>query len=136
MTQKASQNPWTFDVRVRERNLKSGALTEKELEKYLASLPDLADQVEPFATPQPALAQPPAPEGVEEHGAVAEQSMAAPQHVPAPAPAPAPVVASAPEPVPAPAPAPAPIAEPALPVGEAPAEVAPANVVNGEGKPT
>lgn len=58
MTQKTNENPWTMDVRVRERNLKSGALTDKDLEKFLAALPDLADQVEPFATSQPALAQP------------------------------------------------------------------------------
>jgi hypothetical protein len=132
MTQKASQNPWTFDVRVRERNLRLGALTEKELEKYLASLPDLADQVEPFATPQPALAQPPAPEGVEERAAVAEQPSAAPQPVPAPAPAPVVAAAPGPEPVPAPAPAPAPVP----PVAEASREVAPVNIVNGEGEPT
>ncbi len=58
MTQKTNQNPWTMDVRVRERNLRSGALTEKDLEKQLAALPDLADQAEPFAIAQPALAQP------------------------------------------------------------------------------
>jgi CO dehydrogenase/acetyl-CoA synthase beta subunit len=57
MTQKTNQNPWTMDVRVRERNLKSGALTDKDLEKYLSSLPDLAEQAEPFSTAQPALAQ-------------------------------------------------------------------------------
>lgn len=56
MTQKT--NPWTFDVRVRERNLKAGSLTEKDVEKYLSTLPDNADQAEPFATAQPALAQP------------------------------------------------------------------------------
>ena len=56
MTQKT--NPWTFDVRVRERNLKAGSLTEKDVEKYLASLPDNADQAEAFGTPQPALEQP------------------------------------------------------------------------------
>ena len=56
MTQKT--NPWTFDVRVRERNLKAGSLTDKDVEKYLASLPDNADQAEPFATAQPALEQP------------------------------------------------------------------------------
>ena len=61
MTQKTNQNPWTMDVRVRERNLKSGALTDKDLEKQLAALPDLADQSEPFGTSQPALAPPPAP---------------------------------------------------------------------------
>ena len=55
MTQKT--NPWTMDVRVRERNLKSGALTDKDVEKYLGTLPDLADQAEPFATSQPTLAE-------------------------------------------------------------------------------
>lgn len=60
MTQKA--NPWTFDVRVRERNLKAGTITDKDVEKYVGGLPDLADQSEPFGTSQPALAQPQAPE--------------------------------------------------------------------------
>lgn len=57
MTQKTNQNPWTMDVRVRERNLKSGALTDKDLEKYLTALPDVADHAEAFGTAQPALAQ-------------------------------------------------------------------------------
>ena len=56
MTQKT--NPWTFAVRVRERNLKAGTVTEKDVEKYIGGLPDLADQSEPFGTSQPALAQP------------------------------------------------------------------------------
>ena len=56
MTQKT--NPWTFDVRVRERNLKAGSLTEKDVEKYLSQLPDSADQAEAFGTAQPALEQP------------------------------------------------------------------------------
>jgi hypothetical protein len=56
MTQKT--NPWTFDVRVRERNLKAGTVTDKDVEKYLATLPDLADQSESFGTSQPALLQP------------------------------------------------------------------------------
>ena len=56
MTQKT--NPWTFDVRVRDRNLKAGSLTDKDLEKYLSQLPDCADQAEAFATAQPALEQP------------------------------------------------------------------------------
>jgi hypothetical protein len=58
MTQKTNQNPWTLDVRVRERNLKSGLISEKDVEKHLAALPDVADQAEPFASHQPALAQP------------------------------------------------------------------------------
>lgn len=56
MTQKT--NPWTFDVRVRERNLKAGTVTEKDVDKYIGGLPDLADQSEPFGTSQPALLQP------------------------------------------------------------------------------
>jgi hypothetical protein len=56
MTQKT--NPWTFDVRVRERNLKAGTISDKDVEKYVGGLPDLADQSEPFGTSQPALAQP------------------------------------------------------------------------------
>ncbi len=57
MTQKT--NPWTFDVRVRERNLKAGTITDKDVEKYVGGLPDLADQSESFGTSQPALLQPP-----------------------------------------------------------------------------
>ena len=60
MTQKT--NPWTFDVRVRERNLKAGSITDKDVEKYVGGLPDLADQSEAFGTCQPALLQPPQPE--------------------------------------------------------------------------
>lgn len=58
MTTKTSSNPWTLDVRTRERNLKAGTLTEKDLEKHLAQLPDLDGQFDSFSTPQPALAQP------------------------------------------------------------------------------
>lgn len=65
MTQKT--NPWTFDVRVRERNLKAGTVTEKDVEKYIGSLPDLADQSEPFGTSQPALAQPAMAAAVDTH---------------------------------------------------------------------
>lgn len=57
MTQK-NPNPWILDVRVRERNLAKGLITEKEVEKHLSALPDVADQAEPFGTSQPALAQP------------------------------------------------------------------------------
>jgi hypothetical protein len=57
MTQQKT-NPWTFDVRVRERNLKAGTITEKDVDKYVSGLPDLADQSEPFGTSQPALLQP------------------------------------------------------------------------------
>jgi hypothetical protein len=47
-----------LDVRVRERNLKTGLITEKDVEKHLASLPDLESHVEGFSIPQPALDAP------------------------------------------------------------------------------
>jgi hypothetical protein len=55
MTQKAPQNLWLMDVRVRERNLKSGAVTDKDVDKYLAALPDLESDAEAFGVPSPAL---------------------------------------------------------------------------------
>ena len=55
-------NVWDWDLRVRERNLKAGMITEKELEKFLAAVPDAESQAESFATPQPALDPPEEPE--------------------------------------------------------------------------
>jgi len=146
MTQKTNQNPWQMDVRVRERNLKSGALTDKELEKQLAALPDLGDQAEPFGTPQPALAPPPVaveaapvedvigedePEDDEEDEEDEEEAIAAaPEPPPAPPapPEPAPAaIAAAPEPPPAP---PAPQVEEPAPVADTGA------VTDGEGEPS
>jgi hypothetical protein len=105
MTQKT--NPWTFDVRVRERNLKAGTVTDKDVEKYLGGLPDLADQSEPFGTSQPALAQPIVEDLADDEDEdedddqdeveVQAQAPAAAQAAPAPAPAPA----AAPEAAPA-----------------------------------
>jgi hypothetical protein len=51
-------NAWDWDLRVRERNLKAGVLTDKDVEKYLSQVTDTADQSEPFGTPQPALDPP------------------------------------------------------------------------------
>jgi hypothetical protein len=48
-------NSWDWDIRVRERNLKNQTVTEKDLEKHVAQLPDLADQAEAVSIPQPAL---------------------------------------------------------------------------------
>jgi hypothetical protein len=45
-----------LDVRVRQRNLSSGKLDPKVLEKHLSQLPDLADACEPVSLEQPALA--------------------------------------------------------------------------------
>ena len=48
-------NSWDWDIRVRERNLKSGALTDKDVEKQKASLPDLDAQADTITMAQPAL---------------------------------------------------------------------------------
>ncbi len=48
-------NSWEWDVRVRERNLRKGTLDEKDVEKHIAALPDVAEQAEPITFPQPAL---------------------------------------------------------------------------------
>ncbi len=48
-------SPWDLDIRVRERNLKNGRLHEKDLEKFISSLPDLAPDTSPFGTSQPAI---------------------------------------------------------------------------------
>lgn len=115
MTQK-NTNPWTFDVRVRERNIKSGSVSEKDIEAYLAQLPDLESQSEPFSLAQPAL------EGEDD----AEPEVAPVVAAPAPAPVAAapvaapPVAAPAPPVAVAPAPAPAPAAAPAEPEPAAP----------------
>jgi hypothetical protein len=48
-------NPWEWDVRVRERNVRKGILDEKDIEKHLAQLPDVSDQAESIGVGQPAL---------------------------------------------------------------------------------
>jgi Ser/Thr protein kinase RdoA (MazF antagonist) len=48
-------NAWEWDIRVRERNVRKGIFDEKEIEKHLAALPDVADQADSVAAPQPAL---------------------------------------------------------------------------------
>jgi hypothetical protein len=48
-------NPWEWDVRVRERNIRKGIFDEKDVEKHLAQLPDVADQAESIGLAQPAL---------------------------------------------------------------------------------
>ncbi len=44
-----------LDKRTQERYLARGVITEKEMEKYLKSLPDLAAQALPVETMQPDL---------------------------------------------------------------------------------
>jgi hypothetical protein len=48
-------NPWEWDIRVRERNVGKGIFDEKDIEKHIAQLPDVADQAESIVIPQPAL---------------------------------------------------------------------------------
>lgn len=55
MSNNKNVNPWDWDVRVRERNLKKGLLGDKDVEKHLSQLPDVAEQAEPLDLPQPAL---------------------------------------------------------------------------------
>src|SRR5688572_23191365 len=106
MTQKTNQDPWTMDLRLRDRNIRAGVISQKDVEKYLAQLPDLAEQAEPFGIPQPALAQPPAEETEQPAAAAAEQPaaegappVAAEPVAPPPPVAPEAVAAPAPEPV-------------------------------------
>ena len=48
-------NSWDWDIRVRERNLNNGILTEKDVEAQRAKLTDLADQTDPVTEGQPAV---------------------------------------------------------------------------------
>jgi hypothetical protein len=48
-------NPWEWDVRVRERNLRKAIFDEKDVEKHIAGLPDVADQAESIVLAQPAI---------------------------------------------------------------------------------
>ena len=48
-------NSWDWDIRVRERNLKNGILTEKDVDQQRAKLSDLAEQTDPVTEPQPAV---------------------------------------------------------------------------------
>ena len=44
-------DPTKFDKRTIERNLKSGTISQKEYDKYLAKLPDLAEDSENIDVP-------------------------------------------------------------------------------------
>ncbi len=48
-------NSWEWDVRVRDRNLRKGVFDEKEVEKHMSQLSDVADQAESITLSQPAL---------------------------------------------------------------------------------
>jgi hypothetical protein len=55
MSADRSNNPWLFDLRLRERNVRSGALDEKELTRHLGALKDLESETETFGWAQPAI---------------------------------------------------------------------------------
>jgi hypothetical protein len=52
---KSKVNVWDLDLRVRERNLHTGQLDGKAVQKYLADLPDLEGHFEIVDEHQPAL---------------------------------------------------------------------------------
>lgn len=47
--------PHSFDRRVRDRNLATGAIDQKGLDKYLGELSDVADRAEPVVTHPPGM---------------------------------------------------------------------------------
>jgi len=51
----SQKTPWDLDVRVRERNLRKGVLDEKDVEKHLKELIDVAANAENVSIPQPAV---------------------------------------------------------------------------------
>ena len=53
MSKPISAQDW--DVRVRERNLRQGRLSEKDVEKFLTALPDKEENAEAMGLSQPAL---------------------------------------------------------------------------------
>jgi hypothetical protein len=48
-------NPWEWDIRVRERNLRKGILDDKDVEKHIAGLIDVSERADTVTLPQPAL---------------------------------------------------------------------------------
>ncbi len=48
-------NSWDWDIRVRERNIKNGTLTDKDIEKHKTGLTDLAEHTDGVTLAQPAL---------------------------------------------------------------------------------
>ena len=55
MSNQKTINPWDLDIRVRERLLKNGTLTEKDVEKHEKELVDVADNSDAVSLSQPAL---------------------------------------------------------------------------------
>jgi len=46
---------WDMDVRVRERNLKAGVISQDDVARMLEALPDVADLALPLDVAQPAV---------------------------------------------------------------------------------
>ncbi len=55
MSNNKTINSWDWDIRVRERMLGNGTLTDKDVEKHIGGLTDLGEQSEPVTVTQPAL---------------------------------------------------------------------------------
>jgi hypothetical protein len=51
-----------YDVRVRDRNVKSGLLRKEDVDRYVAALPDVAPMAQPVDVIQPGTGQAPAEE--------------------------------------------------------------------------
>jgi hypothetical protein len=55
MSNQKTINSWDWDIRVRERLLKNGTLTDKDVEKHAKDLSDVGEQCDGVSLPQPAL---------------------------------------------------------------------------------
>ncbi|MBI5531374.1 MAG: hypothetical protein HY898_01575 [Deltaproteobacteria bacterium] len=51
-----------YDVRVRDRNVKSGLLRKEDVDRYVAALPDVAPLAQPVDVTQPGTGQAPVEE--------------------------------------------------------------------------
>jgi hypothetical protein len=47
--------PWDLDIRVRERNLNTGVLDQKDIEKHIKELPDTSANADTVVIPQPGV---------------------------------------------------------------------------------
>ncbi len=55
MSNQKTINSWDWDIRVRDRMIKNGTLTDKDVEKHIGALPDLGEHSEPVTISQPAI---------------------------------------------------------------------------------
>jgi hypothetical protein len=65
MSNKSPSNT-ELDIRVRDRNLKSGLIAQKDVEKHISGLTDMEGQIDSFQTPQPALDAPELPDDIDD----------------------------------------------------------------------